>query len=390
MWQTKWWNKLKYPILRQGKTSIRWACLALCFIFAACGVKEGDKGKFHSNEEEQSLRDNSKRAEFLADSLLTTLTLEQIVGQCLMPSLPSNTDSANLERYRRYIDDYHVGGVVLLIGNVEAALKLSEIGELAKVPLFIAIDAEWGLGMRLKDASVYPKNGDINPEAEETELYDYGSRVALESRDLGINMVLGPVVDISSGNSGVIGKRSFGSDPRLVSNFAIAYSKGLEAGGVVSVAKHFPGHGSTVMDSHKGVAKINRDLSSLDSLDLKPFRDYIDAGLTGVMAGHIQSKALDPDGNAATVSMDMLSSLLREEMGFKGLVLTDAFDMGGAEGVEASRALRAGADLILCPLDIEKEYKNILEEVEKGTLDLKTVKDRCRRILFIKYLFGII
>ena len=203
-------------------------------------------------------------------------------------------------------------------------------------------------------------------------------------------MVLGPVVDITSVTRGVIGKRSFGDNPSRVSDFGVAYAKGLESGGVISVAKHFPGHGSTIIDSHKGVAKVKRGISAMDSIDLKPFKDYINLGLTGIMAGHIQSLALDPDGKAATVSMDMLTSLLREEMGFKGLVLTDAFDMGGAKGYSAIEALQAGADLILSPSNIKNEYNNLLEAVNNGKLDMKIVNDRCKRILFYKYLFHIL
>ena len=244
--------------------------------------------------------------------------------------------------------------------------------------------------MRLEDAPTYPKNGNIKKESEDTELFDYGERIAGECREVGINMVLGPVVDITSYNRGIIGKRSFGDNPKIVSDFGIAYAKGLESGGVISVAKHFPGHGSTFVDSHKGLARVRRDISALDSIDLKPFKDYVNVGLTGIMAGHIQSLALDPDGKAATVSMDMLTSLLRDEMKFKGLVLTDAFDMGGAKGFSTVEALKAGADLILSPQNIDKEYRNILKSVDSGELSVEIINERCRRILFYKYLFNIL
>ncbi|MCH5224356.1 MAG: hypothetical protein J1D77_00100 [Muribaculaceae bacterium] len=333
------------------------------------------------------LYDTTAGAIAYADSVLTLMTLEERVGQCLMPSIFAADDTASLRKLRHFIEDFHIGGVVLLRGNKKAVKNIVDLASVQVPPLFIAIDAEWGLGMRLDDGGLYPKNAFFGSEADESLMYDYGREVAGESREIGVNMILGPVVDITSSRYGIIGERSFGSDPVLVANLGVAYAKGLESGGVVSVAKHFPGHGSAVADSHRSVAAIRRDISGLDSIDLRPFREYINAGLSGVMAGHISSKALDPDGNPASVSMDMLTSLLREELGFKGLILTDAFDMGGARGFSAVDALKAGADLILCPDDIAKEYRLLLESVTSGALPLSLLNDRCRRILFFKSLF---
>lgn len=360
----------------------------LCFILVACSNKEKDSSTSQVKvSESMQSNDLTMQAVNYADSILTLMTLEEKVGQCLMPSIYSDSGEETVKLLKKYVEDYHIGGVVLLKGDMVSAKKLSGFGKEARVPLFIAIDAEWGLGMRLEDAKVYPKNGNIGKDTEETALFDYGLEIAESCKDVGINMVLGPVVDVVTQKGGVIGKRSFGGDPGLVSSYGVAYAKGLEAGGIISVAKHFPGHGSTFMDSHKGVAKIRRSISELDTLDLVPFRDYINSGLTGVMAGHIQAPALDPEGNAASVSIDILTSLLREEMGFKGLILTDAFDMGGAKGFSAAEALKAGADIILCPLNIAQEYESILENVKSANLHTSVIDDRCRRILFIKYLF---
>ena len=325
-----------------------------------------------------------------ADSVIISMTLEERVGQCLMPSISSRNDSSTISILRKYIKDYHVGGIVLMKGGLQDAAVLSEIAHKARVPLFVAIDAEWGLGMRLDSAPVYIKNGKIDKAMGENSIYDYGQQIAKECREIGINIVLGPVVDISSAREGVMANRSFGSDPDLVSAFGIAYAKGLESGGIMSVAKHFPGHGSVMEDSHVKVARLNKNIAGLDSTDLKPFKDYIEEGLSGIMAGHIQAPALDPGGSVATVSMDMLTSLLREEMGFKGLIFTDAFDMGGAKGLSVSDALKAGADIILCPSDLEKDYSGIMEDVRNGNLPLSIIDSHCRRILFYKYLFSVI
>lgn len=356
--------------------------LILSLILFGCRQKIEKTG----GNQEWVPQDITAAARAYADSMLTVLTLEQRVGQTLMPSIFALSDTTTLTLLKTYIEDYHVGGIVLLKGDSESALILSREAAKSQVPLFVAIDAEWGLGMRLEDASNYPKNGELE-DANEKMMYDYGRKIAQESRDLGINMILGPVVDILSVEGNIIGKRSFGKNPGIVSEYGVAYAKGLESGGVMSVAKHFPGHGGSKIDSHKGPAKIDRPISSLDSTDLRPFREYVESGLSGVMAGHIQSPALDPDGNPASVSIDMLTALLREEMGFKGLILTDAFDMKGAGGFSVADALNAGADIILCPEYIRADYQSLLEGVKKGNPDLKVINERCRRILFYKYIF---
>lgn len=358
-------------------------------LFTSCG---GDKIETHSEEQEpekieQVSYDVTESANHYADSVMSKMTLEEMAGQCLMPAIYTNTTQANLELYRTYIEDYHVGGIVLFQGDLESAKILGMMAKDSDIPLFVAIDAEWGLGMRLKDAPVYPKNGNLAPKEGEKDLFDYGRKIASECREAGINMVLGPVVDVTSRKGGVIGIRSFGSDPVMVSDFGVAYSKGVESGGVISVAKHFPGHGSAWNDSHLGVAVTTRQISDLDSLDLLPFKEYINSGLSGIMAGHIQAPALDPGGAAASVSMDMLTSLLREEMHFKGLIMTDSFIMGGAKGFSAVEALRAGADLVLCPVDVKKEYEGIVRALENKELSVRVIKDRSHRILFYKYLF---
>lgn len=334
--------------------------------------------------------DITSHAEIVADSILISMTLEERVGQCLMPALYASSDKLNLQTFRQWIDDYHIGGVMLMNGNLFSAKEIAEVASKTFPPLFVAIDAEWGLGMRLEDAPVYPKNGKISKEEEESHLYDYGREIAEEARKTGINMILGPVLDVVGPGKNIIGSRSFGENVDIVSNFGVAYSKGLESGKVISIAKHFPGHGHAINDSHVTAAKSLQDISAMDSIDLRPFRDYINAGLSGVMAGHIQAQALDPSGKVASASEDIMKSLLREEMGFKGLIITDALNMGGARGFSAADALKAGADLILCPVNVKEEFQDILECIDNGSLKISDINERCKRILFFKYLFGII
>lgn len=339
--------------------------------------------------EELYISDITDAANFMADSLLYLLTLEERIGECLMPSFYANSDDYTLKTIRHMITDYHIGGIVLMKGDKTSAAIIAEMGAQAKIPLFISIDAEWGLAMRLKDAPSFPRNGNIKNDADETLLFDYGREVAEECREIGINMVLGPVIDISGVYNNIIGKRSFGSNPQRVAELGVAYAKGVESGGVISVAKHFPGHGSSIIDSHYGVARVNKSISALDTLDFYPFRQFINSGLTGIMAGHIEVPSLTPTREPAAVSYEILSGLLREEMGFKGLILTDAFDMGGARGFSAGQALLAGADIVLCPSNVKGTVTEIKTKVENGEIDSALINDRCRRILFTKALFGL-
>lgn len=324
-----------------------------------------------------------------ADSALSGMTLEQRVGQCFMPSIYASADLPTLRQLRHYIADLHVGGVVLLKGDLRSAARMAGMGAEAEMPLFMAIDAEWGLGMRLEDAPDFPRNGRLGPGADERLLFDYGGEVARECRRVGINMVLGPVVDVVENPRGVIGSRSFGSDPKRVADLGVAYARGVESGRVISVAKHFPGHGSPDADSHKSLPVVRRDAVELDSIDLYPFRNYVDAGLSGVMVGHLAVPAVDSLSLPAAVSPSVIGGLLRRRLGFGGIVLTDALNMEGARGYDASSALSAGADIVVGPENTALEIENVIGKIRRGEMRAEVIDDRCRRILFYKYLMGI-
>ncbi len=339
-----------------------------------------------AEEAASGVADVTQEAWRRADSILAGLTLEEKVGQCFMPTIFAKDDPLTSRKLGEYIHALHVGGVVLLKGNLrDAAAMASQCSE-AQVPLFTAINAEWGLGMRLTDAPRFPRNGRLNPEADERLLFDYGREVAGECRRIGINMILGPVVDVAENPHGVIGSRSFGSDPERVAELGVAYARGVESACVISVAKHFPGHGSPADDSHRSLPVIKKSLHQLDSVDLFPFRTYIDAGLSGVMVGHLVVPAIDPECRPAAVSTVVINKLLRKELGFEGLVLTDALNMEGARGFGAKDAIEAGADIIIGPADTAAEIREVIGAVEGGEIAEREIDDRCRRILFYKML----
>lgn len=369
--------------------------LFFAFVFPGCRNSRGDTSEVSEEVSEDSLpnvvfdNDLTVEAMVMADSALSMLTLEERVGQCFMPSIYSRSDTLTIERLRRYISDNHVGGVVLLKGDLRSAAIMSGLGISARVPLFMAIDAEWGLGMRLEDAPGFHRNGELGEKADEQLLFDYGNEVARECRRVGINMVLGPVVDVVENPEGVIGNRSFGGDPVRVADLGVAYSRGLESGGVLSVAKHFPGHGGSEIDSHKQLPVVFKGREELDSIDLYPFRSYIDAALSGIMVGHLAVPAVDSLLRPAAVSRPVIKGLLRGKLGFGGLVLTDALNMGGADGYDAVDALEAGADIIVGPADTSDEIRRVMEALISARMDVSVIDEKCRRILFYKFLAGL-
>ena len=319
-----------------------------------------------------------------ADSILSRLTLEQKAAQLIIPALYASDDFFTLRAVGNY-GEKGIGGVILLKGTSEAAAMIADsLTRCSSVRPLIAIDAEWGLGMRLSDEPIYPLNSEIREGVTEDEMYDYGRTVGQQCNRIGINMVLGPVLDVAERGS-FMGKRSYGPDPVRVSDLSIAYSRGLESMGVMSVAKHFPGHGSA-RDSHKIKPVIDRTIGQMDSIDLYPFRKFIAAGLSAVMVGHLAVPAVDPDMKPAAVSHAVITGLLIEQLGFRGLVLTDAMNMGGAEGNGADKALEAGADLILAPESTDREIRLIKRAVQDGRLTQERLDSSVRKVLFYKSL----
>lgn len=343
--------------------------------------------------------DITSAARAWAEAMTDSMSLRERVGQLFMPAVYARSDSYSMRKVCEYASGMHVGGLILLRGDLRSTAAIADT--LASISsreghgsgMFVALDAETGLGMRLEDAPVFPWNSRLDPQVDERTLFDYGREVARECRLAGINMVLGPVLDVDRSSPGrrrsSMWLRSLGGDPHRVAELSVAYAHGLESGGVVSVAKHFPGHGSTSTDTHKRMASITTSGEELWSKDLYPFRRYVESGLSGVIVGHLWVEAVDSVSRPASFSPAVISGLLRGRLGFDGLVLTDALNMEGALGYTATDAIEAGADIILAPADTRREIENVMSAISLGRLSEETVTARCRRILFYKYLFGI-
>lgn len=344
---------------------------------------------------QQDLFPHQKQA--WVDSVLKQMSLDEKIGQVLMPRGNANPqyDTARLFSIVR---NYKVGGFVFFAGypNAQARL-LNQLQALSKVPLMIGMDLEWGLNMRLDSTIRYPYQMTLGAmQGNEGLIEQMGYQIAQQCRRIGVHINYAPVVDINNNPlNPVINFRSFGEDREAVTKKALAYMRGLQKGGVLTSAKHFPGHGDTGVDSHYDIPVLPHDKKRLDSLELYPYRQLIQQGLQGVMVGHLSLPVLDTTKNlASTLSKPIVQGLLREELGFKGLIFTDAMDMKGAtkmfpEGGANVRALLAGNDVLETFLDVPAAFNAIKAAIENGALPLAALEDRVRRILNAKAWLGL-
>lgn len=328
-----------------------------------------------------------------ADSVTASLSLEEKIGQLFIYTIAPDESQANVKLLETVIKKYHIGGLLFSGGQATAQVRLTNKAQaLSKIPLLITFDGEWGLSMRLKNTPKYPRNGVLGCITDSQLLYDYGREVARQCQEIGVHVNFAPVADVNiNPKNPVINTRSFGELPDSVAEKVIAYSAGLESGGILSVAKHFPGHGDTQTDSHHALPVLNFSRARLDSVELLPFRRYTQANLNGIMVGHLSVPALDSSMKPASLSPSIVGQLLKKEIGFRGLVFTDALAMKGVAGSSSVclDALLAGNDLLLVPRSLRHELPAILKAVKSGKLTEAAITERCRKVLAYKYLLGL-
>lgn len=337
-------------------------------------------------------RADTRACEKWVDSVYNSLTLRQRVAQMFCPKIDPRRADAR-QAAKRYAEA-GVGGLLFSEGSIEQYATLTNyVQQLAKVPVLMTFDGEWGLSMRVDDTPRFPRNMGLGAVRDERLLYQYGREMARECRLLGIHVNFAPVADVNSNPSNpVIGHRSFGEDPARVAAMSVAYSQGLEDGGVQAVAKHFPGHGDTATDSHKAFTRVDHSKAYMDSVDLVPFRSYVDAGCSGVMVGHISVPSLDASGTPASLSRKISTGLLRDNLGFDGLIYTDALDMKGAQVTGKNNcilAVEAGADVLLSGVRTLSDIEAVEAAVVAGRIPVADIETRCKRILRYKYILGL-
>ncbi|TND08922.1 MAG: beta-glucosidase-like glycosyl hydrolase [Bacteroidetes bacterium] len=332
-----------------------------------------------------------------ADSVFKSLTPDERIAQLFMVTAYSNKDAAHVKEISDLVKQQKIGGLMFLQGGpVRQANLTNKYQKLAKTPLLISIDGEWGLAMRLDSTVKYPKQMTLGAIENDSLIYRMGRDIAVQCKRMGIHVNFSPVADVNNNPMNpVIGVRSFGEDKLKVARKASLYMKGLQDGGVLANAKHFPGHGDTDSDSHKTLPVINHDQLRMDSLELYPFRELIAQGLGSMMVAHLFIPAYDTTKNTATtLSKAVVTDLLREKMKFSGLVFTDALNMKGVSqfygpGELAVKTLVAGNDVLLCAEDVAKSILMIKEAIKAGKITQEEIDARCKKILLVKQWAGL-
>ena len=340
-----------------------------------------------------SLYRNADQKEMKAwvDSVYSQLSRRERIGQLFMPIVMAK-DSLIDGNLRKLVQKDGVGGILFSRGYVSDyvhAVNYSQ--ELSKVPLMISIDGEWGVSMRVKDAVKFPRNMVIGAISDDKLIYAYGCELARQCKLLGIHVDFAPVLDVNTNpENPIIGTRALGELHHKVAQKGVALSKGMEDSGILSVGKHFPGHGSTTEDSHKTLPTIDKQLKEYEMIDLYPFRKYINSGLGGILTAHLNLPQFDDSGKPGSMNKTIVKEYLQDKLGFEGLTFTDGLNMKGAiaDGSVCVAALKAGNDVLLAPKNISGEIKEIEQAIDNGTLEEALVNAKCRKILEYKYVLN--
>lgn len=334
------------------------------------------------------------------ESTLKHLTLEEKVSQLIFPSIQGSyyaEDADSWKELERLVSNRKVGGIVLSIGDVyEYAIQVNRIQKLADVPLLIAGDFEYGVAMRVPRATAFPRAMAIGATRNSRYAYEIAKATAREGRALGVEQNYAPTIDVNNNpRNPVINTRSFGDDAQLVSEMGSAYVRGTQDGGMISTIKHFPGHGDTDVDTHLGLVTLNFDKKHFDQIELPPFKAAIKSGAMSVMVGHIAAPALDTGvGIPATISSRITTDLLRNQLKFDGLIVTDAMRMRGVSskygaGEASVLALKAGVDVVLMPTDIDVAIDAVVAAVKRGEISEERIDESVRKLLKAKEWAGL-
>lgn len=347
-----------------------------------------------------------------ADRTLNGLSLREKVGQMMMPWVIGDfapEGSASHERILALVRDQVIGGVIMSVGQpTEVAAKINDLQRHADIPLLVAADLETGAGFRmwgavympgtieLGGATNFPTLMALGATRDTALAYEMGAITAREARAVGIEVPFAPVLDVNNNpDNPIINVRSFGEDPNLVARMGASFVRGIQENGGIATGKHFPGHGDTGTDSHLSLPTIDVTRARMDTVELAPFRAAIAAGIGGIMTAHITVPALDGgDGTPATLSVPVLTGLLRDQMGFDGIVFTDAMDMAAisgplGSGEAAARAVEAGADVILMPASVEGALQGIVDAVQSGRIPVSRIDRSVKRLLDAKEAMGL-
>ena len=408
-------NKCKYI------TILIWIIL-FSLVMGACGVStpesdRNDQVPAHQNEldspEPMDQDENKNQPEPAstngwAEEQLLAMTTEQKIGQLLMPAFRKNSKQEHLwqldEKTRSDLETYQPGGVIFFSENINTEEQvvglINEFQESSIIPLLIAVDEEGGLVSRLTangkiDFPVSPGNGNLGSRGDPEEVAALGKDIAKSLKALGFSMNMAPVADVNTNpNNPVIGARSFGAEPHMVAALSVAMAHGMLQEQVIPVLKHFPGHGDTEEDTHLSKVIVPHNRHRFETVEWVPFIAGIQAGLPVIMTAHLQTPALSTDNRPATLSYTILTEILRNELNFKGVIVTDALEMAAVSndwnaGDAAVEAFLAGADILLMPASLEEAYSALLYAVQDGRITNTRLDETVLRILRLKEIAGL-
>lgn len=329
------------------------------------------------------------------DALLSKMSTREKIAQLFIVAFSSDPYSKNTIEALNLVQKERVGGVIIMNSQLTPGVKMiNRLQASSKIPLLVTIDGEWGASMRFDSVLAFPRQMQLGALQSDSLIYKMGYAIGEQVKRLGVGVNFAPSIDINNNPSNpVINTRSFGEDRELVAKYGVAYMRGMQEAGVIGSAKHFPGHGDTDTDSHHALPLISFSRERIDSLELFPFKKLIEAGVDMVMVAHLQIPSLDSSGRPSSISYPIVSDLLRRELEYNGLIITDALNMKGVATFMAPEylpleAYKAGSDLILMPENIEKALDIMERAVKKGEISMHSLNIRAKKMLMLKMKLG--
>lgn len=338
-----------------------------------------------------------EKAHAWVNKTYNSLSQDEKLGQLFIVALYTNKGEDFINNVRKIVENDKIGGLILMQDDAAREINLvNEFQAKSKVPLMIGMDAEWGVFQRIAKAHKFPWAITLGAVQDKKVIYEMAQKIAEDCKRMGINWDFAPVVDVNTNpNNPIIGNRSFGSDVNNVVESGLAYSYGLQDSKILAAIKHFPGHGDTDKDSHLDLPVVSHNLERLNSVEIAPFKALMDKGIGGVMVAHLFVPALEKrKGIPASVSKNIVTGLLKEKLGYKGLIITDALNMGAVAnkykaGELDALAFEAGNDIMLFSQDVAVGKKLIQQAIDQGRISQKRVEESVKKILLTKYYLGL-
>ncbi len=338
-----------------------------------------------------------KKADQWVDNKYNSLSQDEKLGQLFIVALYTNKGENHIEEVRNIVHTEKIGGLILMQDDAAREINLvNEFQAKAKIPLMIGMDAEWGVFQRIPTAHKFPWAMTLGAIQDKNLIAEMAAKIAEDCKRMGVNWDFAPVVDVNTNpNNPIIGNRSFGSEVNNVVESALAYSNGLQNNNILAAIKHFPGHGDTDKDSHLDLPVVSHNLKRLNDIEIAPFKALMDKGIGGVMVAHLYVPALEKSkGVPASISKNIITGILKEKLGYKGLIITDALNMGAVAnkykaGELDALAFKAGNDIMLFSQDVATGKKLIQDAIERGEISPNRLEESVKKILLTKYYLGL-